>query len=99
MPKAKALFSARQRLVPQFGVIEGGLLDGWSFAYVRLVILKDRVHLDLRCQPKAWPFPKTVRLSTADYLGLRNPGEVASCYEMQNLVDAAVAAGKNKAAV
>lgn len=89
MPKAKALFTARQRLVPQYGVIEGGLLSGWSFAYQRLVILKGKVFLDLRCTAPNWTFPKLVRVGMADYLELRNPGMTAPTFEIEQLIDAA----------
>lgn len=96
MAKPKAPFSTRQRLVPQFGEISGGLLDGWSFAFVQVVMVKGRPWLDLRCQPKHWPFPKLVRVGMADYVELRNPGMVAKAYEMQQLIDAALDAAKAK---
>lgn len=96
MTKAKALFSARQRLVPQHGEISGGLLDGWSYGLVGVVIVKGQLYLDVRCTRPKWVFPKVVRLRMADYVELRNPGMVAPTHEMQKLIDAAEAAGKNK---
>lgn len=51
--------------------------------------LVDHITL-VQAQPKCWPFPKLIRLGMADYLQLRNPGQVSPEYEMQRLIDAAV---------
>jgi len=88
--KAKALFSARQRLVPQYGVIEGGLLDGWAYAFVRVEVDKAKVFLVVRGTKPKWPFPELIRLSMADYIELRNPGMTAPTHEMQKLIDAVI---------
>lgn len=93
----RPLFNKPQALVPHYGVIRGGLLDGWSFTFERLVLVRGKVFLDLRCAEPGWPFPgKVVRFGRADYTRLTNPGERAAAHEMQKLIDAATVAGKTK---
>lgn len=64
---------------PRHGLIRGGLLDGWHYAYVRLVDDRQRmqVYLHVLATPpgSAWPFPKLVKLRPwQDFKALvRNP--------------------------
>lgn len=52
-------------VLPQHGVIVGGLLDGWSYAVQRVFDDRQRmqVFMDAMCTPPGWPFPRLVRLS------------------------------------
>lgn len=96
MAKAKVSFSARQRLVPQHGVIEGGLLDGWAYAFVRVEVENGKAFLVVRGTKPNWVFPELIRLGMADYIELRNPGMTAATHELQQLIDALAAAGTGK---
>lgn len=93
----KALVAPQQLSIPQSGVIEGGLLDGWKYTFLRLVYLNGRIYFDVRTTRPHWPFPKTVRLGSADFLKLANPSATVERLDTLPLIDAAVeAAGKNK---
>ena len=93
---AAALFNKPQALVPQNGVIEGGLLDGWSYGLVRVEVLQGAFLLFVRATAPKWVFPCLVVLRKADYLKLRNPGGLSTAHEMQKLIDAATAAAHLK---
>lgn len=90
----KTLFNKPQAIVPQNGVIEGGLLDGWSYGLVNVTVDKAGFRLYVRGAKPHWPFPELLVLRKADYVRLRNPGEMSPAHDMQKLIDAAVAAGK-----
>ncbi|MCY1166942.1 hypothetical protein D9M73_68960 [compost metagenome] len=94
-------FTEAQATVPQFGLIVGGLFDGWSFSFVRAGERPDgSFFLDIRAKPERWPFPKLIRIGKGDYLSLTAGVErdtAATTYELQKLLnDAALAAGKKK---
>lgn len=61
--------------IPQYGVIAGGVLDGWSFTYMTLDL--DRrgtaILIVIVTQP-FWPFPRRepVRLRARDFDALRD---------------------------
>lgn len=61
----------RRVLIPQHGVIQGGVLDGWSFAYIRFVVRKSGTYLELRCTRPNWPFPQTVQFARNEYARLQ----------------------------
>ncbi|MEO8391179.1 hypothetical protein [Polaromonas sp.] len=92
----KALVSVKQLKFPQHGVIVGGLLDGWSYGFIRIVYLAPRICFDLRATRPKHVFPVTVRLSTADFLELANLDKALPRIDAQPLIDAAMAAGKKK---
>lgn len=92
---ATRLPTMRQPRFPQYGEVQGGQLDGWRFAFLRLLVQRRSVLLDLRVTPPAWPFPspKPVRLNArTGFKRLRNPGELAPYLDGQQLIAAAVAA-------
>lgn len=94
-----ALLKPAQLLIPEYGVIKGGVLDGWTYTFLRLVLVDRRVGIDIKCAPEHWPFPMDVRLGKADFSKFRNPGEVAKVIEAQPLIEAArelAKTGKNK---
>lgn len=91
MPRAASYPPAT---VPQFGVIEGGLLDGWSFCLLGVVVDGSRVEFDVKVTKPKWPFPyhTPVTLGRGDFKRLRNPGETALNHDTQRLIEAARAA-------
>lgn len=89
------LFTAIQASVPQYGVIEGGLFDGWPFAYVATVVRDGKFYLHLRCSPTKWPFPRTVSFGRGDYLSLKG-GPGATFESLEKLINAATAATTTK---
>ena len=80
-----------QTAIPRYGVIAGGLLDGWNFTFVRLLIVRKQPVLEVLAQHPHWPFPASapVRLTRRDGAHLRNPGEVAPYLNSQFLIKAA----------
>lgn len=95
MPTAKPL-TFRQPTIPQFGVIEGGLLDGWRFGLNSMHVDGRNVSLDVMATAPAWPFPRLVTLTARDFKRLRNPGGIAREHDTQTLIEAAIEAAKNE---
>jgi hypothetical protein len=62
-------------VIPQYGVVKGGVLDGWSFTYHTLDLDKRGIATLVVsvCQP-FWPFPRQepVRLRAKDFDALRD---------------------------
>lgn len=82
----------RQRTVPQFGRIEGGLLDGWSFALLEVTARGPDIYLGARVTPPTpdWPFPREVDLhGRRDFKKLANLGQVAAEHDSEKLIQAA----------
>lgn len=88
------LFTPRQANVPEFGTIEGGLGDGWSFIYMDTVVQDGKPYLILSVTKDKWPFPRKARMGKGDYLALI-PGKGAQIMNIEDLIEAAdKAAGK-----
>ena len=85
-----ALFTPAQAVVPQNGVIEGGLLDGWAYGLLAPALMNGAPALLIRATPPKWVFPlaREVSLSMADYLRLRTSDGRAVRHDMQSLIDA-----------
>lgn len=96
---AEALPAFRHAVVAQFGVIDGGPLNGWSFGLDKVVVQGKTVFLDVRATPPKWPFPSLVRLGENDFDALRDPRAVAKSFETKTLIAAAVDAVKYKEAI
>lgn len=82
----------RQRTVPQFGRIEGGPLDGWSFALLDVTARGQAIYLGARVTPPTpdWPFPREVDLhGRRDFTKLANPGQRAVEHDSEKLIQAA----------
>ena len=88
--------SLQQRTIPQYGVIEGGLLDGWTFALEDLIVDGRQVVLHVWATRPSWPFRgPLVGLRKAQFHKLRNPGQVAQERDVETLVKAAIGAAKS----
>ena len=57
--------------IPQFGWIEGGLLDGWLYAFERVTYEARTIFIDLRVTQPHWPFGRTVRFGPKSFKRLR----------------------------
>lgn len=53
--------------VPQYGVLQGGPLDGWHYAINKFEVHKAKVSIVAMCTPPGWPFPTLVRLGPGDF--------------------------------
>ena len=49
-------------VVPQFGIIRGGQLDGWRFHFLRFKIAPRDLFVVARCTPPNWPFPCDIEM-------------------------------------
>ncbi|MES2910568.1 MAG: hypothetical protein V4718_04220 [Pseudomonadota bacterium] len=83
-----------QKTVPRFGVIVGGLLDGWNYSLLRVTVTGGQYYFEVAATPPNWVFPMNVRLAKADFLSF-TPGKDAKVFSTQQLIDAAVAAEGN----
>lgn len=86
---AAAPAAKRHRATPQFGTIKGGPLDGWSFSFLRFVVIKTRLNMDLRCTRPGWPFPQEVRFNRKDQLSKLVAGPRAKRLDTDELIAAA----------
>lgn len=87
----------RQRTVPQYGRIEGGLLDGWTFALLEIEARGKDIYIGARVTPPKWPFPTEVDLhGRKDFKKLANPGQVAIEHDAEKLIEAAREAAGQK---
>jgi hypothetical protein len=94
MPKAAALPTIPQAQIPQFGVIVGGLLDGWSYGGAGLEVTGRQVRLLVNATPPGWPFPDEVRLDPRrDFTELR-PGPGAALHDSRALIQRVLDAKK-----
>lgn len=81
--------------IPQYGVIQGGPLDGWHFGLQAVEVTGRSVHLVVNATPPLWPFPTLVRMNArTDFKKLRNPGEVAPYHDSSKLIARAIEAEK-----
>lgn len=77
--------------IPQFGAIEGGLLDGWRFGLTGVEVRGRSVFLDVNATPPNWCFPTPVRLNArSDFKRLRNPGEISPYHDSRRLIEQAI---------
>ena len=72
-------FKRSQPLVmPAFGVIKGGRLDGWRYHFLQFVATPAELLVLARCSAPNWPFPCDIPLNTSHFMQLRAvPGERA----------------------
>lgn len=72
-------FKRSQPLVmPAFGVIKGGRLDGWRYHFLQFKVAAEGLHVLARCSAPNWPFPCDIPLETTHFMQLRAvPGERA----------------------
>jgi hypothetical protein len=84
-----------QRSVPQFGHIQGGLLDGWSYGLADVEVHSRRVHLVLRATHPGWYFPTDVRMDPTSEFDQLRPGPGAVVHESKKLIQRAVDAQKH----
>lgn len=66
---------ARTLVMPAFGVIKGGRLDGWRFLFLRFRVasVDDGLELQVlaRCSAPNWPFPCDIPLNHTHFMQLR----------------------------
>lgn len=87
--------SIRHARIPQFGEIQGGVLDGWRFGLHAVEVIGRSVYLVVNATPPNWPFPTLVRMNArTDFKKLRNPGEVAPYHDSSKLIARAIEAEK-----
>jgi hypothetical protein len=91
---AKKLPTIPHRRLPQYGVIEGGALDGWRFALTEIRVRGRNVFIEVNATPPAWCFPTPVLLNArTDFKTLR-AGEKAPLHDSAKLIERAVDAEK-----
>ncbi len=88
-------------VMPQFGVIKGGRLDGWAFHFLHFRVVgiqqDDRhetvsweLRVVARCTPPAWPFPHDIALDGSHFMQMRAvPGSRAKRLKADGLVRSA----------
>lgn len=54
-------------VLSQTGVIVGGHLHGWTYSFIRFVVIDGGLFLDVRCTPPNWPFPTDVRMDVLQH--------------------------------
>jgi hypothetical protein len=81
----------RRRYIPQFGTIEGGPLNGWSFALLKVGYSDGKKFIDLKVTQPGWVFGKDVRFTKMSFRKLK-PGFRAKRHDVGLLFDAALAA-------
>lgn len=78
--------------LPQFGVIEGGLLDGWQYGLTRVHVRGRSVFLEVNATPPAWCFPDTVLLNASKDFEQLQAGAGAPFHDTKKLIERAVEA-------
>jgi hypothetical protein len=73
---------------PQFGTIQGGVLHGWSYAFVQAIYVNGVKFMDLRVTQPHWPFSKVVRFGSGSFRRLKG-GLRAKRIEVRPLFKAA----------
>lgn len=96
MAKKPALPTIPQASVPQFGRIQGGLLDGWSYALADVEVTGRRVHLVLRATPPNWCFPTDVRMDPHNDFDHLRPAVGALVHPSATLIQREVDAEKHR---
>jgi len=61
----------RVRQIPSWGLVKGGLLNGWHFHFLNFSAAQDSLTILARCTPPAWPFPRDIYLSEIHFGSLR----------------------------
>lgn len=72
-------------VIPQFGVIKGGALDGWSFTFLTLDLgPRDVPILVMSVTMPGWPFPRQepVRMRARDFDALRDTSHKAGAIDI-----------------
>jgi hypothetical protein len=62
---------SRPLVMPAFGVIKGGRLDGWRFHFLHFAATPAELQVFARCSPPAWPFPCDIPLRPEHFGQLR----------------------------
>lgn len=81
--------NAMPMVIPQFGVIKGGALDGWAFTFLTLDLGKrDAPVLVVSVTMPGWPFPRQepVRLMARDFDALRDTSHRAATIDIHRRV-------------
>jgi hypothetical protein len=74
-------------IIPAFGVIKGGRLNGWRFHFLHFRATPEALQVVARCTPPAWPFPCDIRLTHEHFMQLRAvPGERARRMAVEPLI-------------
>jgi hypothetical protein len=94
VPKKPELPTIPQAWIPQFGLIQGGLLDGWSYGLGDVEVAGRRVHLVVRATPPGWCFPTDVRLDPREDFEQLKAGVRAVVHDSAKLIERAVDAAK-----
>lgn len=84
--------------IPQIGVIEGGRLNGWRYAFCRFEInARGSADVVAFCTPPAWPFGREIVCTYALARRFKAvPGDRAKRLLVEPLIEAALrAAGRN----
>lgn len=82
----------RPLVIPQFGVVKGGRLDGWHFHFLHFKVSLARGELLVVCRmtPPDWPFPHDIPLDSTHFMQLRPVrGSRAKRLDAQRLVESA----------
>jgi hypothetical protein len=61
----------RVRQIPSWGLVKGGLLNGWHFHFLNFAANQQSLTILARCTPPAWPFPRDIYLSEIHFSQLR----------------------------
>lgn len=80
--------------LPQYGVIKGGLLDGWQFGLTRLQVRSRTVFLEVNATPPNWCFPTPVLLNSRTDFDQLVPGVNAPFHDSNKLIERATEAEK-----
>lgn len=85
--------------IAQTGMIVGGPLHGWHYAFLEFQIVGGQLAILARCTRPKWPFPKEVRFipELGHVRQFRSiPGQRAKRIEVAPLIEAAYAAEPGK---
>lgn len=84
MRQVKALW------IPAFGIVEGGILAGWRFHFLRFRVVDGDPRVFARMSAPAWPFPHDMELEREHFDSLAAvPGERAKRLNADRLILAA----------
>ncbi|APW38487.1 hypothetical protein RD110_15810 [Rhodoferax koreense] len=78
-------------VLAQTGVIAGGKLHGWCYAFLQFVVIDGVLFLDARCTPPFSPFPLEVRMDVLQHFKRLKVirGQRATRLNANALIDAA----------
>lgn len=81
---------SRALVMPEFGVIKGGRLDGWRYRFLRFEIRDHELLVLARCSAPDWPFPCEIPLTPTHFTQLRAvPGDRAKRLAAEPLIQQA----------